>query len=648
MAGKQMPSKMATHKVGGYNLVSKFPGYNARQDATTLPPGTLIAPSQNVLVGTSGRVGAINGYTLDGAASAIQDSGILSNFDFANFKDNIRNMRAGFLSASPGGDGKLQYRYITGTSTVNWVTLKSSLSNIRLSFCEYWDNVALVKLLLWVDGTNNIFAWNGAITTVASATATTITKQGTNTWAQEGFSQTGTRSITINGVTGTYTGGETTTTLTGVSVDFSATAAGAIVHQEPVTVALSAMTGILATFAPTVIGCGRTNQVYVGSSNSNSLYLSKVNNYQNYVFTTPGRLAGEGNLIPLDAPPIRFIAMENRNDPNAYDMHISEGRNRWAVIRATLSTDLTAEKQEHIRLKSSPLQGARGERLVGKMKNHIMFVGYDNVANFMGYTSFEQVPEMIDFSWKIVDDMKSYDFTDGSIFYYKNYIYIAIPKAGIIRVYNMTDQTQQSAQSPYKLDDIDPNQPWFWEAPITYPLSGFYVDGNGDLFGHSYTSSESYKLFTGGSLNGQQIDAKANFAYQDYGDRTQSKGSNELWVEGYISQNTSLNATVISDLAAFQTTQTTVINGNDSAIVAYGAGGHSLGTSSLGSQPLGGYNTSLSTLPAWFHVAKTYIQGSFFLEAVSFSTKGIDLKWEIICYGTNASMTNEGNNNITQ
>lgn len=638
-------AKAATHKVGEYGLASKFPGFRAREDQTTLDPQTLISPSQNVVLNTSGRVALVQGYTLDGAGSAAIDSGILSSFDFINFKGNTRNMRAGFLTTA-GNDGKLQYRFDNGTA-ISWVDLMTGLTTVRLAFCNYWDNTALVKLLLWVDGTSNVNAWNGAVTTFASATATTVTKQGTTTWAQEGFAQTGTRSIVINGVSATYSGGEASTTLTGVSFDFSATAAGAVVHQLPVTVALSAMTNILSTFAPTVIGCGRRNQVYLGSWTSNVLYISKVNSYTDYSFTTPTRVVGEGALIPLDSTPTAFMPLESRTDTNAYDMYISEGLDTWAIIRATLSSDLTKETLEHIRMTVAPLQGAKSGRLVAKVKNHIVFVGNDNVANFLGYLSYQNIPELVDFSYSIINDMAAYDLTDASIFYHRNYIHIAIPKHGLIRTYNMTDQTKENTSSIRGMEDVDPaDQPWFWEAPTTYPLSGFYVV-NGVLYGHSYTTSESYKLFTGGSFNKQQIDADATFAYDAKGDRTQSKGSNEVWVEGYIKQNTLLNVTVTGDLDNFATSQTKVIDGSDSAIVAFGAGAHALGKNNLGSQPLGGSQPG-TTLPAWFHVSKTYPQVPSYLEQLSFTSKGVDLQWELICFGTNASTTNEGNNTITE
>ncbi len=646
-----MPTKNATNKVGDYSLQANFAGYNARQDPTTLSPNIMVAPSQNVLIGTSGRIALTKGYTIDGQSSSVIDSGILSNYDFDNFKGDRRNIRVGFLTTA-GNDGKMQFRYVDVNGVVSWINIKTGLTTVHDCFCNFWDETTGIKYVLWVDGSNNIFAWNGAVTTFASATATTVTKQGTTTWAEEGFTATG--SITIGGVTATYSGGSTSTTLTGVSVDFSATSVGAEMHQTPLTTALSAMTGIIATFGPTVIGCGRLNQIYLGASNSNQLYISKRADYTNYSFSTPVRTSGEGNLLPLDAPPTKFVAQENKDDTFSYDMWISCGLNDWGLIRTkeTIGYDSSgvattaSETMDYIRMNTAPLLGARSERLCTKMKNNIMFVANDSVANFFGYFSYKYVPAMTDFSYPIIDDMNSYDFTDASIFYHKNYVYIAVPKHSLIRVYNMTDQTKEQYSNYSPIEQVD-NQPWFWETPITFPLSGFYVV-NGELYGHNYTTSESYKLFDGGSLNGQEIDANATFAFDGKEDRTQSKGSNELWIEGYIKQNTLLNATISGDLDACQSSQTVVVDGSDIKIVCYGNGAHSLGKNNLGTQPLGGSNTLSGPLPAWFHVSKTYPQVPFYLEQLSFESKGVDLQWELITFGTNARMTPEGNNSITE
>ena len=635
------PVKKAQFKLGDYSLTNSFNGYVARKDPTTLDSSFMIAPSKNVIIGTSGRPRSVQGYTLDGAGSSTIDSGIRSNFDFDNFKGDRRNLRTGFLTTA-NNDGKLQFRYGT---TPTWIDLKTSLTSVNLCFTTFSDITEKIKLLLWVDGSGNVFEWNGAVTTIASVTANTITKQGTLTWTQEGFYTTRDKKIKINGVEYTYTGGESTTTLTGVTPNPTSVTitAGDVAFQSIVTTAMSGLTSMETTFLPTVVGSGKDNQLYMGSNISNNQYISKVNNYKDFSFTSPTRVAGEGMLLRLKAPPVKYIAQESQDSTQAYDMYISSGQNNWQVVRSTLSTDNTKEKLELIDLKIAPLQGARSERLATKMKNHIIFLGNDNVANFLGYMSQQFVPVMTDFSYQIIDDMNSYDFTDASMFYHRNYIYLAIPKHGIVRIYNMTDQTKNQAQ--YSVEQID-QQSWFWEAPISYPLSGFYVV-NGELYGHGYNTSESYKLFTGGSFNGQDIDCNATFAYDDKGDRTQTKNSNEIWVEGYIKQNTTLTIGITGDLGYFQDSIVITLSGINSKLVSYGASGGSLGTVPLGKNPLGGTSLTTTTLPSWFHGVKTYKRVPYYLEQISFSTKGVDLEWQLICFGTNAEFTSEGNNFIT-
>lgn len=811
MSNQKIP-KAAQNKVGEYALRTKFPGYSAREDKTTIDPSFMVSPSQNVKVGTSGRIALVEGYTGDGAGSVIIDSGIQSNYDFNTFKGNVRNIRVGFLSSN-GNDGRMQYRYVDSLGVVTWIDLMTSLSTVSYNFTSFWDSTNLLKILLSVNGSNNIFSWNGAVTTFASAdtgtgyiatldsvptnggtgyvvgdvvtisggtaTATvtsisggntnamlsfsivfqgsgyivgdvvsttggsgtgatilvtsvdsngsitsatvnsggsgyggyayynmagghgtnsqilitstggnvvtgvsltttstgystgtgktttggtgssltlnitavavnSIVKQGTNSWIQDGFYST-TSSITINGIDFAYTAA-VGNRLVGVLADptVPTLTVGMEIHQTPVTTTLQSMTGINDLFGPTVIGCGRQNQVYLGTYTSNNLYISKVNSFIDYSFSTPTRVVGEGALIPLDAPATGFVSLENRNDTNAFDLYVSEGLNTWSVIRTTLSSDLVNESIERIPMKVTPLQGAQSQKFISKMKNHIIYLAEDLTTNFLGYISYQNVPETVDFGYKIIDDLTAYDFTDGQIFYYKNYIYLAIPKEGLIRIFNMTDQTKQTTSSIRGVEDVDADQPWFWEAPIQYPISGFYITEDGTLCGHGYNTSESYVLFNGGSFNGQDIDANATFAFDDKGDRTQSKGSDELWIEGYILQNTKLNATIGGDLDAFTTSQTVVVDGNDSQIVSFGAGAHSLGKNPLGSQPLGGAQTSNTTLPAWFHVAKTYVETPFYLEQLSFESKGVDLDWELITFGTNARFTPEGNNSITQ
>ncbi len=238
---------------------------------------------------------------------------------------------------------------------------------------------------------------------------------------------------------------------------------------------------------------------------------------------------------------------------------------------------------------------------------------------------------MTQLSAPVIFDFDSFDFTDSTVFYDdgSKYVLHSFPQNNTVMIYNMNaDQA-------------------YWEAPQNLNIGRFAVI-HGELYGHGYNTSESYKLFDGGSFNGQDIDANATFAYNGPGDRTQSKGSDEIYIEGYIKQNTVLSGIVKEDLDSCQTSQAFTIDGSDNSFVCYGGGGNSLGDTALGTQTLGGSQSISAPLPAWFHVIKPYPQNSYYLEGINFNTKGVDLQWELLCWGTNASFTNEGNNFITQ
>ena len=264
--GYTQARKLGQAKAHEFSLVSNYKyGYRNREDVTNLEPGVLIVGSQNVFTNVSSRVECRKGYRLDGATSSVA-SPIASSFDWQTRGNSEKHLRAGFLT-SAGNDGKLQYRYVDSTGAVTWRDLTTGLSTVSYNFATWWNTTESLREVLFVNGTSNIFRWNGAVTTLASATATTITKSGTDSWLDSGFYSAGNKSIVINGTTYTYTGGETTTTLTGVSGDPSAEPVGSVIHQAVVTTANSTMTGITSTFQNGLIAV-MNNQVFLGSLTS--------------------------------------------------------------------------------------------------------------------------------------------------------------------------------------------------------------------------------------------------------------------------------------------------------------------------------------------------------------------------------------------
>lgn len=620
------PKKGTTSRMSDFALVDKFPlGYRNREDITNLPPGVLVVGSQNVLTNVSERIQIRQGYVVDGAESSTI-APILASFDWATRGNGERHMRAGFLT-SAGNDGKLQYRYVDSSGTVSWRDLTTSLTSVSYNFCTFWDTTELLRLTLYVNGASEINEWNGAITTFSSATGTTITKEGTTTWAQDGFYTTRDKTIVLGGIEYTYTGGESTTTLTGVTPDplLGGHVAGDVIHQKPVATANSSITDLPTTFENAVIE-NLNNQIYVGALDDSSFYLSKVNDYQDFSFSSPTRLPGEGGTATLDDNVVAFIPQEEF-------MYISCGKNILYQIGFTDSSDLTKQTLDVKRLKTTLAQGVQSQALLSKIKNDVVLITNEPTLDTLGrIVNILGTPQTTNISDPIKLDFDSYDFTNGSVFYYRYFIYIAIPEEGIVRMYNLTTNS--------------------WEAPQTLPVSRFYtVDG--ELYGHSYGTSESYKLFTGyadrvtSTSPGLPIQATVQFSYQNFGTRSDLKNSNEFYIEGYINADTTLQGSITYEIDGCATTQTFEIEGDDTQIVCLGPQANSLGKYSLGKQPIGGQSpTSLTGLPPKFRAIMTYNRVDFYECQFSFSILGVDQRFELLAFGLNAQLSTTTNSAI--
>ena len=611
-----------------FDLVSSFSGYRNREDKTNLPPGTLIVGSQNVLTNTSGRIGVRKGYTLDGAASS-SISSVLASYDYEVAAGFVRNLR-GCLLTSAGNDGKLQYRYETAAGVVSWRDLETAQTSTAYNFTRWWNATLNMSLMLFVNGTNHIKEWSGGITTIASVTTNTITNSGSNTWAQEGFYTAGNHSVVINGTTYAYTGGHGTHTLTGVTPDpTGVVSAGDIAHQLPESNTNASMSLALGT--NWLIG-QLNNHVYVGDIKNNVVYISKDTDYKVWTFTAT-RLPGEGAILTLNAPPKAFIPLENQ-------MYVSSGLSTWGYAKFILSSDNTKEAVEYQELDTVPLQGSQSQALTTKIRNNILFLSNEPVLTTWGRVEGKDaVPQASDLSAAIVNDMNDYDFTNGSVFWHKNFIYVAVPAESRVLIFNMTDNGK----------DKDGRSKFYWEAPQIMPISRFYVV-DGELYGHSYTSSESYKLFNGYDDNDAFIEAKAKFAYNSHGLRSELKGFNEDYIEGYISSNTTLYRDFEFDIDGCMTETSSEISGADTRIVCIGTADNSLGKESLGKAPLGAnlnQVTSTTLLPK-FRVIKTSSKVPYYEYSTIFRSNGVDQQWEVLAFGPSWTTTSEKQNYIRE
>ena len=583
-------------------LVDKIQQYNTKFDKTNAPFNVLVSPSQNVLINNADKISTRKGYSLLGKANA-NNNPIEGSFVWQNSSGGEISLRS--------YDDELE---IYTTTLAAYVRLINSLTAVDLQFATWWSATEGIDLLLWVDGTDNMYEWSGGITTLKSTTSNTITKNGVATWAADRFLTAGTRKVIINGTEYTYTGGESTTVLTGVTPNPTGEAVDSNVFQAVRTNANTPASGFLSDFLKVL-----NNQVYVGSSTSRAVYVSSNTDFTDYTLSSP-RITGEGALLTLDNIPKAFARQDQ-------DMYISAGRDDWYRTEfetLLLSDDTTAETLVVKKLKTTTGMGAQSQDLTLEVGDFITFIDHNNTLRMLGNIEGVENPVIKSFSNPIKPDFDNADFTNGNMVWDKNRIYVSAPNDD--KVYIL--ETRENADGTLRR---------FWQPPQVLPVRRFAVIG-GVLHGHSNAVPETYRLFNTENDNGNSFKAEAAFAYRSYGRRDLMKIFDEMLVEGYISSNSVLTLTLNYDFAGFTQILDAEIKGDNSAILYEVAGGGSLGTEPLGTSPIGAGPEEITQNPK-FRAIITFPKQDFFEIQFIFSTDQTDAQWEILAHGANVKFS---------
>lgn len=586
-----------------FNLVSNFNGYLNKADVTNIAPEHLVSPSKNVLINDGEKVAIRGGYTLYGAANTALTP-ILSSHEWNTSTGTELDVRH---------YGTVLEVYYSSA----WRTLKSGLTaGLTLNFAEWWSSAEAQDFLLFADGTSNMNMWSGGATTYASSTVNTITKQGTTTWAEDRFLTTGTRQVDIGGITYTYTGGESTTTLTGVTPDPTAGGhvAGDVALQTIRVTANTPASGV-TTDIITVLN----NNVYVASTERRDVYVSSNTDYTSYTVASP-RVPGGPALLTLDSPPIGFAVGEK-------EMYLSGSKSEWYQTALTLSADLTAESLIVNRLKTSPGQGALAQSAIGNAKNYVIYVSNENVIDFLGRVENIDTPQSRPLSDPIKSEVAGYDVTiKPHVKYHKNKTYIAFPSESKVLIYD--------------------HEKRFWQPPQVLPVRRFAIIG-GELYGHGNSVPETYKLFDGTSDNTNPIHAIAAFAYRNYDHRAWKKQLNEWYTEGYISSNTTLTFGLKYDFGGFTSIVENSISGSDTGLIFSTTADGSLGKAPFGQNPLGSITDSDSNLPK-FRVSHQITKNNldFYEIQPYYESNDVDFQWELLAQGGNVTLSTNDNISI--
>ena len=584
-------------------LVEKVRGYWTKPDKTNMDPRYLVGGSQNVIINDQERVGTRGGYELFGAANTAENP-VESSFDWETSHAETIHLR--------GLSDELQFYAGTvgGVEFNEWTVLKDGWTAVDFCFTTWWDTGEDIDLLLFVNGGDKIYDWSGATASLASATSNTITKNGTTTWAQERFLTSGTRQVIINGTTYTYTGGETTTTLTGVTPDPSGEAADSLVFQAIRENDNQPADGVINDGISVL-----NNQVHVGSNQSREIYISKDSDFTDYTYGTP-RVMGEGGLVVMDNVWRGFARQQD-------NMYIASGQDDWYEVRfekLEISSGAVAETITVNKLQTQSGQAARSQDLIAEAGDYVIFINFNNEAMMLGKMESLEEPSLLSLSDPIKPDFDDEDFTGGHIKPHKNRIYISAPANDNVYIV----ETRQRSDGELER---------FWQSPQVLPVGKFMVR-SGDIYGHSSAVSETYKLFTGTNDNSKSFRAVAALVYRSYGRRDMLKILDEWLTEGYISANTTLTMKLRYEWGGATQELEYDIDGADDDILFEPAVEGALGDSPLGDSPLGDQLDEDAGNPK-FRVVQGIACQDFFEIQVVFETDEVDYQWQILATGGN-------------
>lgn len=593
-----------------FKVTNQFPGYTHQIEDTNVNPDYLGVGSKNVINTIEGSLTSRSGYKVAGSVGAV--GGIKNAFSY-------RTSRGIYHTIRKAGTEMLFLDIDTsGTTTVySWIAFATGLAlGTRPDFDVVTDTTAKINNLIFVDGVeDNVYLWTGAVTKIASNTATTVTKEGSATWASLGFPATG--NVRLGGTLYAYTGGSTTTTLTGLTA-LPALTVGSYAVDEVRVITPSGLN--IDNYTLDSIGVFR-NQVYYGSSKSTIVKISKATSVSDFSASSP-RAIGDGNELNLDDVVQGFLAGKK-------SMLIFGQENSIFEIRYTASATQTTEIFEVERFETAPQEG-----LVSRDAKIITLSGivYINKEKTIKELSFVQnlvdtrQPPLSDI---IKKDTDSYIYDDATTAIWDRHTLFAIPKSNVLLMYNQ--------------------QKKFWQPPVSFrgaTIGCMSVLEDGTLMGHDYFTDTSYILFTGTDDNGNDIESVAAFPYNNFGSRYNKKKMSTYVQDGYITVVGELKLHIDYEYQGVQGVLDKVIKSSlGGNYVYYNEEDSGLGHKHLGATSLSGSSLNPPVTDRRFRLGFPFPPKDFYEMKVKYSMTGVG-QWKLVAHGSDAETTETEINDI--
>lgn len=487
----------------------------------------------------------------------------------------------------------------------------------------------------------------GVTLDISIATVGTITKVGTETWSEVGFTQvlSTEKKIIINGTEYSYTAGEGTTTLTGVSPDPAGITANSVVIQSIISNSASDVSGYDFDFCKTI-----NNQFWVGSYSSRVVYLSadinaeSILGFLNFVDTTT-HLQGDGSSIVLDNQ-VKGIGIKDGKGivfAGDSDMYIVSANEIAPTPFNNPDGDSQVVYNKIERKKLPGLCGALGHEFIDNFNDQLVWLDQKNQLRALGSFTNESFIKPAHLSLAVKDELSEDDFTGGHIKVVEDTIYITAPNNGRDWMYQVREVINKDGSiSSEKI----------WQPPQIRGISRYSVI-NGVLYGHSNANPQLYQIWDTNQWyddhpSDEQIPYVCvwRFAYQQHGHRQGLLTFDKIYFEGYMPEGVELLSNIYFDYKGATNLKQVVVNSVENPAQFFiGTGAPSLGDSSLGDNPLGDgiieETNDQELLPKFRAITGVSLSRKFFEYSIELYTAEEGSRVELLCLGTNARLATQ-------
>lgn len=586
----------------------KFSGFQDRDDETLLRGAFVVG--QNTKFSGNSLPAIRDGYELVGTTEPSDATPIQRAWTFETRDGDVYELKA----YSTG-----LYYWLVGTST-EWALLKGGFtSGLEFGYGNIGETAG--QFHTWFcNGTDAWMRFNGAKATVSAVTANTISI-ASSTWTTLGFYTTGTRSVIINGTEYAYTGGEGTTTLTGVTPSPAGEALGSLAVQSPQTVSF--------TSAPAVsqVIMAHDGRIHARSDVRKSVWAySQLDNPDDW---TTGSDDGDGATKDIEGSgPITAYGKLN-SKILAFKKNIVKSLEFLSVDTPKYATIVPSDD------KSTSI-GAENQRSTFSTPYGLVFVTRDKRLMLLTGVTQNNEPEYLVLSDPIQPIFDEGIHTDACGICVDNVIWYAF-KQDINSSFNDTvirgDMTRRTTDKDGKVLPIQ------WDAPYVgwnvKDWTAVYnsTTGKNEVHWHSSTNSATYRVTPASkSDNTGPYTATVRTWAETFDLAARLKLIDMAFVQVKMSENTELTHTLLYDRDGVTQQTETVLLGTDTAHRFDSAVYNPFGAESFGAQKFGS-NAEMDDVAFYHFDIEVNPNTRFFSLSSQFSTQKEGQAWEIIRFG---------------